>query len=96
MVDHGTNETMVFSSSGALVADNDANSMPVVFTSDNAGGPPEGQDGNSALVTGSAGSSPANSLLIDPGKAYRPQLQSMSEVPGDGTALTDPCWHERH
>ncbi|MGI8753833.1 MAG: hypothetical protein ACR2MN_16275 [Acidimicrobiales bacterium] len=91
--DHETNQTLYFNSAGVLTADMDRNANPVTFSTDNANSGSNRQGGPTVLITGSAGLSPANSILADPSRSYYFDpynnihyiLKSIAQVPGDGS-----------
>jgi RHS repeat-associated protein len=88
VLDHQSNDTLTFDASGTLISDVDRNANPVVFSTDNPDSSYNHQYAPSVRVTGSAGYTPPNSVLIDPygGGTNGTSVSSISQVPGDGTA----------
>ncbi len=76
VTDHETNEVLTFDNAGALVADSDRNKMPVTFSYEHQLSP-------TVRITGSAGYSTANSVVIGPGSDNL--VHSFAQIPGDGT-----------
>ena len=92
IVDHETNETLTFDAAGVLRSDMDRNGNPVGFSSDDPASAFDNQQGPAVRITGGAGMSPANSILVNPTHGYADAqgnvhyaLTSLSQVPGDGS-----------
>jgi RHS repeat-associated protein len=88
VLDHQSNDTLTFDAAGTLITDIDRNANPVVFSTDNPDSSYNHQYAPSVRVTGSAGYTPPNSVLIDPhgGGTSGQSVSSIAQLPGDGTA----------
>jgi YD repeat-containing protein len=70
--------------SGTLTADTDRNTNPVIFSTDNPDSGYSHQWANSVRVTGSAGYTPANSVLFNPTSSAG-GVQTLTQKPGDAS-----------